>query len=70
MPIPEHTEDRPLMPDELAKLMGCSRPVIDAALRKGQIPHVRLGRRIFIPRRVAVEMVQNGRIPHPAEAAS
>ena len=63
-------EDRPLMPNELANLMGCSRPVIDAALRKGQIPHVRLGRRIFIPRRVAVEMVQNGRIPQPAEAVS
>lgn len=45
--------DKPLMPAELAKLMGCSRPVIDAGLRSGAIPHTRLGRRIFIPRAVA-----------------
>jgi excisionase family DNA binding protein len=41
------------MPAELARLMGCSRPVIDAALKSGAIPHTRLGRRIFIPRVVA-----------------
>ena len=49
--------DRPLMPGELAKLMGCSRPVIDAALKAGKIPHTRLGRRIFIPRRVAAALL-------------
>jgi len=51
------------MPAELAKLMGCSRPVIDKALRDGTIPHTRLGRRIFIPRRIAMEMLNDGRIP-------
>jgi excisionase family DNA binding protein len=47
------SEAKPLMPAELAKLMGCSRPLIDAALKDGTIPHTRLGRRIFIPRSVA-----------------
>ncbi|MDE2183476.1 MAG: excisionase family DNA-binding protein [Alphaproteobacteria bacterium] len=45
------------MPGELAKLMGCSRPVIDAALKAGTIPHTRLGRRIFIPRTVATALL-------------
>jgi len=50
--------DRPLMPDELAQLMGCSRYVIDCAIKTGRIPHTRLGRRIFIPRRVATALLQ------------
>lgn len=49
--------DRPLMPAELAQLMGCSRPVIDAALKDGTIPHTRLGRRIFIPRSIAAALL-------------
>ena len=49
--------ERPLMPSELAKLMGCSRPVIDAELKAGRIPHTRLGRRIFIPRSVATALL-------------
>lgn len=53
----EPTDMRPLMPAELARLMGCSRPVIDAALKDGSIPHTRLGRRIFIPRTVATALL-------------
>jgi excisionase family DNA binding protein len=53
----ETSETRPLMPGELARLMGCSRPVIDAALKAGRIPHTRLGRRIFIPRAVALALL-------------
>lgn len=59
----------PLMPSELAEAMGCSRPLIDKALRDGAIPHVRLGHRIFIPRRVGIEMVENGRIPQIEDGA-
>jgi excisionase family DNA binding protein len=57
----------PLMPGELAKAMRCSRPIIDRALRDGVIPHVRLGRRIFIPRPVVAEILLHGRIPQVAE---
>ena len=48
---------------ELAKALGCSRPVIDQALKEGRIPALRLGRRWFIPRRVVDEILTNGRIP-------
>jgi excisionase family DNA binding protein len=56
----EKVTERPLMPAELAQLMGCSRPVIDAAIKKGEIPHTRLGRRIFIPR-AAADALLSGR---------
>lgn len=52
------SEGPPLMPKELADLMGCSRAVIDAALKTGAIPHTRLGRRYFIPRSAARALLQ------------
>lgn len=61
-------DEKPLMPGELAKLMGCSRPVIDAALKAGSIPYTRLGRRIFIPRRVATALL-NAEPMKPSEGA-
>lgn len=54
---------RPLGPAELAKALGCSRHTIDMAIREGKIPAARIGRRFFIPRRVATEILENGRIP-------
>ena len=65
----EPNDGPPLMPAELAKLMGCSRPVIDAALKEGRIPHTRLGRRLFIPRRVAVALL-NGEPLKPTDPSS
>lgn len=58
----ESSNQKPLMPAELAKLMGCSRPVIDAAIKGGAIPHTRLGRRIFIPRRVAMALLNGEQV--------
>jgi excisionase family DNA binding protein len=56
-------ETTPLMPAELAKLLGCSRHTVDCAIKDGTIPAARIGRRLFIPRRVAREILENGRIP-------
>lgn len=55
----------PLGPAELARELGCSRHTVDCAIRSGQIPALRVGRRIFIPRRVALEMLTLGRISRP-----
>ena len=57
--------DRPLGPNELAKALGCSRHTVDCAIKDKTIPAVRIGRRFFIPRRVAIEILENGRIPRP-----
>ncbi len=60
------TSQRPLGPAELAEALGCSRHTVDCAIRAGTIPAARIGRRLFIPRRVATEILNNGRIPQAA----
>jgi excisionase family DNA binding protein len=66
MPI----SNRPLGPAELAKALGCSRHPVDCAIKNNTIPAVRIGRRWFIPHRVAVEILENGRIPSATESAA
>ncbi len=56
-------EGPPLKPADLARALGCSRAVVDAGIKSGDIPALRLGRRFFIPRPVALEMVTTGRTP-------
>lgn len=63
------TEGPPIGPAELANELGCSRHTVDCAIKAGTIPALKVGRRWFIPRRVAVEMLTNARIPEPAECA-
>ena len=62
-----HISERPLGPAELAKALGCSRHTVDVAIRSGVIPAARIGRRLFIPRRIAAEILTNGRIPEVAD---
>ena len=59
--------ERPLGPAELANALGCSRHTVDCAIKSGVIPAARIGRRYFIPRRVASEILDNGRILKPKE---
>lgn len=63
------SEGPPLKPADLARAMGCSRAVVDAGIKAGTIPALRLGRRYFIPARVAHAMVTSGRIPAETDAA-
>ena len=62
-----HISERPLGPAELAKALGCSRHTVDCAIKEGVIPAARIGRRLFIPRRVVTEILTNGRIPEVAD---
>ena len=44
-------EDRPVLTvDETAKLLGISRGSAYQAVRRGEIPTIRIGRRFLIPR--------------------
>lgn len=36
--------------EQTAKILGISRGLAFAAVRNGEIPHVRIGRRILVPR--------------------
>ena len=45
-------------PDEVRKLLGISRGLMYQALNTGEIPSIRIGRRILIPR-VALDRLLN-----------
>lgn len=44
--------------DEAADLLGISRSLAYELVRVGELPSLRLGRRILIPRRVIYELVE------------
>jgi hypothetical protein len=67
-PLPP--EGAPLPPQQLAdhlhgRYKACRAP-IDQAIKSGIIPAVRIGRKLYIPRRIASEILNNGRIPQAA----
>ena len=49
--------------EEARSLLGISRGLIYQAVRAGEIPSVRIGRRILIPRAALDEMLARGRHP-------
>jgi excisionase family DNA binding protein len=61
---------RPFSPAGFAEMLGCSRHTVDNAIKDKTIPAVRIGRRYFIPRRVAFEILENGRIPEIRDVAA
>ena len=44
---------------EAARLLGVSRNSAYEAVRRGEIPTIRIGRRILVPRRQLAELLQN-----------
>ena len=44
--------------EQTAKLLGISRGLAFAAVRGGEIPHVRIGRRILVPRDALLRLVR------------
>ncbi len=48
-----------LTPNEVRKLLKCSRGIIYEEIRKGTIPSIHLGRKILIPRAALLKMLEN-----------
>lgn len=48
-----------LTPKEAGKLLGLSRGLMYEAIRTGQIPSIRIGRRILIPRAALERLLEN-----------
>ncbi len=56
-------EDRPVQRltysvDEAAELLGISRTLAYEAIRKGEIPHIKIGKRILIPRKALDDLLR------------
>ncbi len=58
-------EDRPVQRltysvDEAAEALGISRASAYEAIRRGEIPHIKIGKRILIPRSFLESLTKNG----------
>ena len=60
-------EARTLTVDEAAKLLGISRNLAYELVRLGQIPSVRLGRRIVVPRAALERVLEEVVRPAPGD---
>lgn len=58
-----------LTPNEVRKLLKCSRGTIYEGIKKGTIPSVHLGRKILIPRHALMKWLDQGggNTLHPQE---
>ncbi|MHB8506490.1 MAG: helix-turn-helix domain-containing protein [Acidimicrobiales bacterium] len=52
--------------EEAAILLGISRGLAYELVRRGEMPSIRLGRRVVVPRRRLVRMLDGDEAPHPA----
>jgi excisionase family DNA binding protein len=51
--------------DEAARILGIGRSAAYEAVRRGEIPSIRLGKRVVVPR-MALEKMLEGRVPSGA----
>lgn len=54
--------------DEAALLLGISRPQVYLGIERDEIPHLRVGKRILIPRVALDKMLENAGTPAGSKA--
>ena len=64
----ENTVRLVLSVEEVRKLLGLSRGLMYEAVRSGQLPSVRIGRRILIPRAALKRLLEEADICHARSA--
>ncbi len=72
MSTAQNDEQQVLTVDEAARLLRISRGLAFAAVRSGDLPSIRIGRRILVPRRALEEVIRGAwkRGPDPRAVAS
>lgn len=50
--------------EDVARLLGISRTLAYESVARGELPSVRLGKRIVVPRRALDELLESGRDRH------
>lgn len=63
-------EDLVMTVESAAKALHISRNLAYEAVRRGEIPSVRVGKRYLIPRRALERFLEQGRIITPAQSKS
>lgn len=59
-----------LTPEETAAVLGVGRNTVYAALKAGQLPSLRLGRKLLIPAPKLLTMLEGEEEPTPAETVA
>jgi len=57
--LTKDTDRLTLSVDEAGKMLGLSRGLMYQAVRKGEVPSIRIGRRILIPRAALYRMLED-----------
>lgn len=55
--------------DEAALLLGIGRSSAFSAIRRGDLPHIRIGRRLLVPVPQLLALIRGTNQPHPPEPA-
>ena len=58
----KYTEPQVMSVPEMARILGLGRVAAYDAVRRGDIPHIRIGRRIVIPVRALEKMLDGARL--------
>jgi excisionase family DNA binding protein len=59
-------DNRVISVDEAAEALGVSRNTAYEAIKKGQLPHIRVGRRIVVPKLAFERLLEQGNPPKAA----
>ena len=65
--LPQDDKRLVLTVSEAAKLLGISRGLAYEAVRLGQIPSLRIGRRIVVPRAAFLKLLESGALNSPTK---
>lgn len=58
MSIPDPTSEPTISVERAGELLGCARSTAYEAVRAGEIPSIRLGRKIVVPTAAVLRMLQ------------
>lgn len=61
----QHPQRQAYSVEEFARICGVSRTSAYSAVKRGEVPHVRIGRRVVIPRRALERLLDGLSAPQP-----
>ncbi len=56
--------------EETAKLLGIGRQLAYERVKTGEIPVIRVGRRLLVPRRALEKLLEQGQVVNPVQSKS
>ena len=64
------TEKLTLTVDETAKILGIGRQLAYDRVKTGEIPVIKIGRRLLVPRKALERLLEQGQVVNPVQSKS